>query len=110
MDTYDASSIKVLHDNELFERMPWLMAETLAAEYGKDVKFVERGLQACRNAGVSEHYFIKRYLEGDKTIPKDDAVEYHARLIAGLQKPEPNFSQQPEINYESYNHQKPIRY
>jgi hypothetical protein len=83
---YDASCIKILHDAEVFERMPWLEAETLAAKYGKDADFVRRGLQACRSAGVGEEYFIKRYLEGDKSIPMDESVEYQSRVIQGLVK------------------------
>jgi hypothetical protein len=64
--------------------MPWLKADELASRYGKDVDFIERGLRACRQANVGEGYFIKRYLEDMKHIPRDDAVDYQSRLIQGL--------------------------
>lgn len=83
-DEYSAAHIKILPPEEALERMPWLKAETLAAQYGKDKVFIERGLKACRLAGVSEQYFIRRYCQEDKTIPKNDAVEYQSRVIQGL--------------------------
>jgi hypothetical protein len=90
MENYDASKIKILTDVEAVERMPWLEAETLAAKYNKDVDFIRRGLQSCRSAGISEKYFIKRYLEEDKAIPLDQAVDYQARVLQGLIKERPD--------------------
>lgn len=71
---YDASSITLPSDEELLQKTPWLMAETIAHKYNRDQAFIERGIEACQLAGVSVDYFIKRYLEGDKTIPENKEV------------------------------------
>lgn len=83
-DGYDASCIRVLGGGEALAMTPWLAPETLAAKYGKDVDFIRRGLQACRNADVDIGYFVRRYLEGDRSVPKNDSVEYQARVLQGL--------------------------
>lgn len=83
-EQYDASCIRVLDDREAWEKMPWLEAETLASTSGKDLDFIKRGLEACRRAGVSHGYFIRRYLEDDKTVPFSVAVDYQSRVVQGL--------------------------
>lgn len=70
------------------------LATELITKYGKDKGFIERGLLACRNAGVSETYFIERYLEGNKEIGNASStqqftqfnadVDYQSRLIQRL--------------------------
>ena len=81
---YNARCIKILSSAEAIEKTPWLAAETLATKYGKPVDFIRRGLESCRLANVDIGYFIQRYLEDDKTIPKNDVVEYHSRILQGL--------------------------
>jgi hypothetical protein len=83
---YDASHIKILHDAEIFEDMPWLFAETLAATYQKDLGLIQRGLEACRLAGVGNSYFVRRYLDGDKSVPLHEGVDYQSRVLQGLVK------------------------
>lgn len=84
--TYDASCIKVLPIDE-FDAMPITNAALLlATKYGRDEGFIRRSLQACDNAGVTRNYFVTRYLLGNKDIPKNEAVDYQARVIAGLIK------------------------
>lgn len=83
-DGYDASCIRVLGDEEALESTPWLAAETLAHQYDKPLEFVKRGIEACRLANVGQGYFIERYCKGNKDIPRDDKVEYHARVLQGL--------------------------
>lgn len=83
-DNYNTSNIIILSESEAIQTMPWLKAESLSSQYNKDVGFVGRGLLACRNAGVSEQYFIDRYFKDDKTIPFDRDVDYQSRLIQGL--------------------------
>lgn len=84
IDNYSAKNIKILSNSEILDVAPWIAAETLAAKYGKDVDFIRRGLEACKLADVEQGYFIRRYLEGDKSVPKNDAVEYHSRVLQGL--------------------------
>ena len=81
---YDASCIKILHEPEIFEDMPWLFAETLAAKYQKDLGFIQRGLEACRLAGVGNSYFVRRYLDEDKSVPLHEGVDYQSRIIQGM--------------------------
>lgn len=83
-EEYTAKNIRILSKSEAYQRMPWLKADELAARYGKDQGFVERGLEACRRANVGEEYFIKRYLEDIKSIPKNEAVDYQSQVIQGL--------------------------
>ena len=87
-DGYNASCLRILGDAEALEATPWLAAETLATTYNKPVDFVKRGIEACRLANVEQSYFIERYCKGNKDIPKNDAVEYHARVLQGLAKDE----------------------
>src|SRR5574343_148020 len=54
-----------------------------ANQYNKPLEFIQRGLEACKLAGVSSAYFINRYLEGDKTVPVNDAVAYHSKVLQG---------------------------
>lgn len=86
MIDYSASNIRVLNSQEVLEKMPWIEPEILATKYNKDVEFIKRGLLACRNAGVSDSYFIDRYLEGNKDIPHNKDVEYQSKLLQGCMK------------------------
>jgi hypothetical protein len=72
---YLASSIRVLPPTESIERFTWLKAEELAARTGKPAEWIKRGLQACEQAGVPHGYFIARYLDGDRSAPRNRDVE-----------------------------------
>jgi hypothetical protein len=81
---YNASHIRILKPEEVVQRMPWLKAESLAQQYNRDVAFIRRGLRACREAGVSERYFVSRYLEKDPSVPYNPLVDHHSRLLQNL--------------------------
>lgn len=66
---YDASSIQVLPHADAVERFPWLKAGELAARYHQPVEFVERMLRACHASSWPEEQAIRRYLEGDRSVP-----------------------------------------
>lgn len=72
---YNASSIRILKPEEAEQRFEWLRAENLATQYSKPLEFVERGIEACRRASVDLDFFIKRYLEGDKSGEKNILLE-----------------------------------
>jgi hypothetical protein len=60
--TYDASSIKVLHPADVVERWDWAKCGAIAAQYGRDVGWVTRMVQACIEGGGTVEYLIARYL------------------------------------------------
>ena len=73
--SYTAASIRVLGAHEILERFDWAKIGSLTEQYGKDAAWIERGFQACLEAGVHESYFIQRYLVGDKSVPRHEGVE-----------------------------------
>ena len=79
--SYTASSIRVLREAEILERFDWAKIGSLAAQYGKDEGWIRKGFTACTEAGVHESYFIRRYLEGDKTVPAHEGVEEAFRRL-----------------------------
>ena len=72
---YTAASICVLPPPEAIERFAWLKAEELSARTGKPIDWIRRGLQACEQSGVGHDYFIRRYLDGDRSAPRNPDVE-----------------------------------
>jgi hypothetical protein len=84
MNDYTAKNIKILSSQEAIELMPWLSAETLATQYHRDLKFIQRGLLACRNADVPESYFVERYLKHNPDIPFHEGVDYQMRVLLGI--------------------------
>ena len=73
--SYSASSIQILPAPEAIEKFAWLKAEELAARTGRPVDWIKRGLQACEQAGVGHDYFIRRYLDKDRSAPRNADVE-----------------------------------
>lgn len=71
--SYDASSIRVLRDDEIADRFDWAKIGALASEFGVSEEWVRRGFAACREAGVPEQYFIERYLRKNP-IPEHEGV------------------------------------
>ena len=72
---YTADSIRVLPEDDVVERFDWAKVGALAAQYNRDEGWIRRGLSACEAAGVAPRYFIQRYLDGDKTVPRHEGVE-----------------------------------
>lgn len=82
---YTASSIRILSAPDAIEKFAWLKAESLAARTGKPVDWIKRGLQACEQSGVGHDYFVRRYLDGDRSAPRNRNVEEAmADLLKGL--------------------------
>jgi hypothetical protein len=82
---YTASSIQILPAPEAIEKFAWLKAESLAARTGKPIDWIKRGLQACEQSGVGHDYFIRRYLDGDRSAPRNpDVEEAMADILKGL--------------------------
>ena len=79
--SYTASSIRVLKEAEILERFDWAKIGSLAAQYGKPEEWIRKGFTACTEAGVHESYFVRRYLEGDKTVPAHEGVEEAFRRL-----------------------------
>lgn len=65
---YDASTIRVMETREVIEAFVWAKAGELSARSGKSVDWIRRGLEACERAGVPHTYFIRRYIDGDKSV------------------------------------------
>ena len=74
-DSYDADAIQVLTPAEVVAKFEWTTIGELAHRYGTSHKLIERGFAACARVGVSPHYFVGRYLVGDKTIPFREDVD-----------------------------------
>jgi len=74
-DNYDASCIKILAHEDVVEKFDWAKIGELADKYKRDPKWIENGFEACRASSVSPDYFVQRYLEGNKDIPKNPLVE-----------------------------------
>jgi hypothetical protein len=78
--SYTASSIVILTPDETNARFGWLRVQGLAAEYRKPVAWIQRGLEACRRAGIDDDYFIARYLKR-QDIPRNEAADLAMRDI-----------------------------
>ena len=75
--SYDASNIKIMpYSNNL-----WSSSVSLANIYCKPIGFIQRGLEACRLARVEQSYFIKRYLDDDKSVPLNSEVNIISREL-----------------------------
>lgn len=74
MTGYNADSIRILDAGDIVERFDWAQAAELAAQYRRPQQWIERGLEACRRAGVERDYFIDRFLKR-LPIPRNDVVD-----------------------------------
>jgi hypothetical protein len=74
-ESYTAASIRILNADEVVERFEWAQIGELAAQYGKDPEWIERGFRACDTAGVGHEYFVDRYLRRDTTVPLHEGVQ-----------------------------------
>ena len=81
---YTASSIAILSDTELMSdpSFDWELVLRLAVDFPRPAEWIERGIAACRDAGVSPQYFIDRYLHR-KQIPMNLDVDQSFRNLFG---------------------------
>ena len=68
---YDASSI-VVKD---FPQDIWHLSASLSIQYKIPSEPIQRGLEACRLAGVNHSYYIERYLDNNKTVEQNMEVD-----------------------------------
>jgi len=68
---YDASNIII----QEYSKNRWATAVALAEKYTRSVEWIERSLEACELASAPYEYFVRRYLDGDKTIPLNEDVD-----------------------------------
>ena len=80
MNTYTASSIRILTPPEISERFTWAKVASLAEQYRKPAAWIERGLEACRRAGIDDAYFEQRYLQR-LDIPRHDGADAAMREL-----------------------------
>jgi len=66
---YNASNIKI----KQYATEPWEMSISLAETFHKDEKLIQRGLTACKLAGVDYSYYIDKYLK-QLDIPLNEDV------------------------------------
>jgi len=78
-NTYNSGNIKIMHP-DFDEKYDWQLCPTLAEKYVKDVKFIERGVKACRMAGICPSYFIDKYLL-KKDLPINQDVQAASREL-----------------------------
>ena len=71
--TYTASAIRILEPTEITERFTWAKIGELAARYNRSAAWIERGLEACRRAGIDDDYFVSRYLQREPIARHDGA-------------------------------------
>ena len=72
--TYTASAIRILEPDEITTRFTWAKIGELAARYNRSPVWIERGLEACRRAGIDDSYFVSRYLRREP-IPRHDGAD-----------------------------------
>ena len=68
---YNASSIKVLSQEEIRTTQAWAMAGALSAEYPNvPLKIIQKAMGVIDQIGGEYmEYYVNRYLKGDRTIP-----------------------------------------
>lgn len=81
MNEYNASSIRVLNDQEVLDAFDWAKIGHLAHQYKVPEAWLSRAAEACLRVGVSFDYVISRYLRQDASVPLDEAVDAAMREI-----------------------------
>ncbi len=75
-DSYTAASIRILRDDEAGERFLFVQIEQLARKYpAVPREFIARLIEAVTVTGTPLEPIEKRYLVGDRSIPKVPEVE-----------------------------------
>ena len=80
MTAYTAANIHILTPSEVASRFTWARAVELAERYRKPAAWIERGLEACRRAGVGDDYFVQRYLRREP-VPRHEGVDAAMREL-----------------------------
>ena len=80
MSDYNAASIRILEPSEVAQRFGWAKVAELAERYRKPAAWIERGLEACRRAGVGDEYFVQRYLRREP-VPRHEGVDAAMREL-----------------------------
>lgn len=96
MSDYDASSIRVLAEDEIPERFLWAKAGGLAEQYPHVPRaFIERMLEACELSGMDHALAVARYLDGDRSVAvTEEFVACHTELSRNKRYSEVYGSQQ----------------
>ncbi|WP_063657708.1 hypothetical protein [Candidatus Arsenophonus triatominarum] len=71
--TYDASSIRILCEDEI-KQFDWHWAEELAHEHTLPLDWVKRGFEASRRLGIEPDFFVRKYIL-NQDLPKNDEFE-----------------------------------
>jgi hypothetical protein len=74
MNPYNADSIHILEPADITARFTWAKIGELAIRYNRSPAWIERGLEACRRAGIDDSYFVQRYLQR-QPIPRHDGAD-----------------------------------
>lgn len=78
VEKYNASSITIRKD----AKFDWEIVASLSLKYPLiDSDFIKRGIQSCRESDTDIDYFIKQYLDGDKSIPINKAMDQAHRAL-----------------------------
>jgi hypothetical protein len=76
MNEYNASSIKILTDEEILKQ-DWYYAEMLAKQYFLPRDFVKRGFECSYRLGIEVRYFVDKYIykkKGINIVPEFEEV------------------------------------
>lgn len=76
---YDAHSIKIKHTTQ----DAWSAAISLAEEFNANEQLIQRGLEACKLAGVEFSWYVDKYLRKLPDIPRNEEVN---QIYRDLQK------------------------
>jgi hypothetical protein len=79
-DDYNASSIKVIMNEEAEDRWIWKKAEHLAIRYKKPANWINDGLTACYYCNVDLDWFEQRYLAKTTTENKPEVLAAYLEL------------------------------
>ncbi|GLS84650.1 hypothetical protein [Paraferrimonas haliotis] len=85
--SYDASSIRVLRDDEIRNTIPFELIGSVATDYGVATSCVRKAWEAAHIVGVDFEHYVQRYLKGDKSIAQIPEFE---RTYFELMKDEVN--------------------
>lgn len=86
MNNYNASSIRILNQDEAIERFEFAYILSLMEQYPmRSRSNIENGIEACRRVGIDPKYYEDRYLK-ELNIPRIIEVELVFKEILGEQK------------------------
>ncbi len=86
-EKYNASSIKILSEEEARKKFQWVNTGELAKKYNVNEEFIKLGLISCDAIGLGFQNFIDKYLK-KIDIPKNKELEEAYKHL--LQKKQEN--------------------